>query len=53
MIILWLGGDIYKLLYYIRNAAPVSLVVSAFISIAVDCGIVTQFFIYYKTKAPA
>ena len=50
MIFLWLFGDVYKLLYYLRDAAPESLVVSAFISIAVDCGIVAQFFAYYNTK---
>jgi solute carrier family 66, member 2 len=53
LILIWLGGDLYKLSYYIAHASPLALQLCAAFQIFIDICILGQFALYRKnTKSP-
>lgn len=50
LIMIWLGGDLYKFSYYIGAHSPVALVACAFFQICIDLCILSQFWVYRFAK---
>ena len=50
LILIWLGGDLYKLSYYVAHASPFALQFCAGFQIIVDICILGQFAIYRKNS---
>jgi len=48
LIFIWLGGDCYKLSYYLANLSPLALRVCASFQIFTDLCILSQFVIYRR-----
>jgi uncharacterized protein with PQ loop repeat len=47
---LWTVGDVIKFIYYMQNDAPTALCVCQLFSVAIDCAIIVQFFVYKSRK---
>jgi hypothetical protein len=53
LILIWLGGDLYKLSYYVAHASPLALQLCAAFQIFTDICILGQFALYRNnTKSP-
>ena len=53
LILIWLGGDLYKLSYYVAHASPLALQLCAAFQIFTDIAILGQFALYRNnTKSP-
>lgn len=50
MVILWLVGDVLKLIYYIIADQPIQFIICAIVQITVEIAILLQFCIYAKSK---
>jgi hypothetical protein len=48
LIFIWLGGDLYKLSYYVANQSPFALRACASFQIFMDLCILAQFGLYRK-----
>ncbi len=46
LILIWLGGDLYKLSYYVAHASPLALQLCAAFQIFLDLCILGQFALY-------
>ena len=53
LIFIWLGGDCYKLSYYLANLSPLALRVCASFQIFTDLCILSQFVIYRRRPLDA
>jgi len=49
LIFIWLGGDLYKLSYYVANESPLALQLCAAFQIFIDICILGQFGLYRNT----
>ena len=50
LIFIWLGGDLYKLSYYMANSSPLALQACAMLQIFTDLCILGQFALYRNSS---